>query len=99
MSYNNTNMQPFLLPFVSNNNESLKNNHDYYDIYVNEEFVGKKMLLTEKEDISDVNDFLEKQGYNNISTQLDGDHYVIRANDEEEARRLKETLSIYLHIR
>jgi|GEM_PF-1457177 len=36
---------PTAMLFVSKGNDSLKNTHGAYDIYVNEEFIGKKCLL------------------------------------------------------
>ncbi|WP_088105502.1 hypothetical protein [Halalkalibacter urbisdiaboli] len=74
----------------------VKNSHDAYDVYVNEEYVGKKVLLTETEDVDDVVSFLNKQGIENIDHQLVGDHYVVKT---DQADRVKEILDTYLKNR
>ncbi len=74
----------------------LKNAHDAYDIYVNDEFIGKKLVLTQSEEVGDVVDFLKVQGVQNVSTNLDGDHYVIKTED---AQRVKDIIAAYLKNR
>lgn len=76
-----------------------KLNHDRYDVYVNGEFVGNKTLLTQSESISDVNDFLQTQGYQNFEAKLDGDHYEFQVDDNEASSGMKEALQIYLQSR
>ncbi|WP_223703003.1 hypothetical protein [Sutcliffiella deserti] len=71
--------------------------HDRYEVYVNGDFVGQKTLLTTREDVTSVNEFLHAQGYNDFKTNLDGDHYNIEATKKE--RELKHALQIYLHSR
>jgi hypothetical protein len=93
---NIVNTPPFLMG-LSTAEENIKNAHDSYDVYVNEDFVGKKVLAAQTEEIDDVMNFLEKQGFTNLHSRLDGDHYIIEANEDNE--RLKETLSTYLKIR
>jgi hypothetical protein len=72
--------------------------HDRYDVYVNGDFVGHKTLLTQSEDITDVNDFLLAQGYHHFQYTLDGDHFEIKAEDST-AREMIEALQIYLQTR
>ncbi len=79
-----------------NSSTNSKLNHDRYDVYVNGEFVGHKLLLTESEEISDVDDFLRVQGYKNFNASIDGDHYEIHAEND---RELYEALQIYLQSR
>lgn len=74
----------------------LKDEHDTFDVYVNEEYIGKKTLLTEAEEIDDVANYLKKQGLTQISTNLNGDHYVIKT---EEGERVKQIIEAYLNIR
>ncbi|MFZ3591474.1 hypothetical protein ACOI1C_20170 [Bacillus sp. DJP31] len=79
-----------------NSSTNTKLNHDRYDVYVNGDFVGHKSLLTESEEISDVNDFLHAQGYQNFQANVDGDHYEIQTDDEGDMRQ---ALQIYLQSR
>jgi hypothetical protein len=77
----------------------MKLNHDRYDVYVNGEFVGHKTLLTQSEDITDVNDFLQAQGYQQFQGNVDGDHYKLQSEDESISAGMKEALHIYLQSR
>ncbi|SEN84839.1 hypothetical protein SAMN05192533_1238 [Mesobacillus persicus] len=74
--------------------EPIKNAHDQYDVYVNEEYIGKKTLLTQSEEVEDIVDFLKVQGIEGVSTHLDGDHFVIKS---EEPEHLKQILQTYLN--
>jgi hypothetical protein len=82
-----------------NDNANMKLNHDRYDVYVNGEFVGHKTLLTQSEDITDVNDFLKVQGYQKFQGRLDGDHYDLQVEDANLSREMMEALQIYLQSR
>ncbi|MFD1735104.1 hypothetical protein ACFSCX_00875 [Bacillus salitolerans] len=86
----------FLVNLTQHANSKIS--HDRYDVYVNGDFVGHKTLLTQTEDITDVNDFLHSQGYNRYEASLNGDHFEIRAEDET-ATDLAEALQIYLQTR
>ncbi|WP_139490530.1 hypothetical protein [Brevibacillus dissolubilis] len=79
-------------------NQETKMSHDRYEVYVNNAFVGNKVLLTQTEDARDVERFIDSQGF--IDTQVDvvGDHIqVSTANDT--AEELKDVLRSYLAIR
>jgi len=73
-----------------------KSAHDEIDVYVNDEFVGKKIFVTQNEDADDIVDFLKLQGVEGVTTELNGDHYVISSNNPE---RLKQVLEVYLQNR
>ncbi|WP_062047039.1 hypothetical protein [Bacillus sp. JCM 19034] len=89
---------PIIGRFNFGDNESIKNAHDTYDVYVDEEFIGQKQLLTENDDINDVLDFVEKQGINHVQAHLKGDHYIIEAN-KEDLEKVKRAISTYLENR
>lgn len=93
-TYNQTAFPP-IKPFDSETT-SVKNAHDTYDVYVNEEYIGKKILLTQTEDIEDIRDYLKVQGVENVATNLEGDHYVIETS---EADRVKKIIEVYLQNR
>ncbi|MBB6454489.1 hypothetical protein HNQ94_002971 [Salirhabdus euzebyi] len=85
---------------VARNEEEdpIKNAHDQYNVYVNDEYVGNKTLVTQNEHVDDIKNYLEKQGVTNISAELDGDHYKISIENGEQ-QRVEEILSTYLSIR
>ncbi|OIJ13859.1 hypothetical protein BKP35_08770 [Anaerobacillus arseniciselenatis] len=93
-TYNQTAFPP--LGLYNSDALNLKNPHDTYDVYVNEEHIGKKILLTQADEIEDVGDFLKAQGIENVSTNLNGDHYVIKT---DEAQRVKNIIDAYLKNR
>lgn len=70
--------------------------HDSYHVYVNNDFVGDKVLIGENEGMEDVTSYLVNQGFENFSANLDGNHFNIYSNDTE---KLKRTLNVYLKIR
>lgn len=74
----------------------LKKAQDVYNIYVNGEYIGQKFLMTEAEKLDDLLDFLQKEGIEHVSAQLDGDHYIINTNESE---RVKQILQVYLQNR
>lgn len=80
-------------------NSDIKLNHDRYDVYVNGEFVGHKVLLTQSEDITDVNDFLKVQGFKGFEGRLNGDHYDLQVQDGQSSQDMREALQIYLQSR
>ncbi|MBP3950392.1 hypothetical protein [Bacillus suaedae] len=102
MNYTNDARSYFVLPFfgglTADEGEDMKSEHDTYDVYVENEFVGKKVLLTENDDINDVLDFVSSQGITDVKAHLNGDHYLIEANNED-IERTKKVISTYLENR
>lgn len=74
-----------------------KLSHDRYDVYVNQDFIGQKYLLTAQESVHDIDDFLMNEGYNNFQSYLDGDHYYIKAVENE--HDVANVLKVYLQNR
>lgn len=74
----------------------LKNAHDSYDIFVNDKHIGKKVLMTQEDQIDHVVDFIHAQGVQDVSTNLVGDHYVIKTEDSE---RVTKIIEAYLQNR
>lgn len=81
---------------LDNNNTKL--NHDSYEVYVDRDYVGKKVLITQNEKIEDVEGYLKGQGFRSFTTQVEGDHLNIITEDEDR-ERMKDNLDIYLNIR
>ncbi|GAE30613.1 hypothetical protein [Halalkalibacter hemicellulosilyticus] len=78
--------------------QSIKNSHDTYDVYLEEDYIGKKELLTENDTIEDVLKFIESQGISDVEAHLKGDHYIIEAHTKD-LERVKAVIETYLQNR
>ncbi|WP_100407961.1 hypothetical protein [Bacillus solitudinis] len=96
MFYNTGGTYGFALFALFHDSEEIKNSHEAFDVYVNNEYVGKKVLITESEEPEDILSFLKKQGIQQVSDNVVGDHYIIQT---EEAERVKQALETYLQNR
>lgn len=76
---------------------NVKLTEDQYEVYVNGNFVGRKTLKTQGENLNDIDDFLRIQGLKNFTTSLDGDHYNIQASDMD--GDITDALSVYFNNR
>lgn len=85
------------LPFGINieNDYDTKIHEDKYEVYVNGQFVGHKTLKNPGEKLSDIHDFLQKEGITDFSATLEGDHYHIKTNDQNTT----DILSVYFNNR
>jgi hypothetical protein len=89
-----------MLPFIgvdSDANSDVKLNEDQYEVYVNGDFVGRKTLKTQGEDLSDIDDFLRNQGFSDFITSVDGDHYTIHVDHQD--GDISNALSVYFNNR
>ena len=75
----------------------VKLNEDQYDVYVNDDFVGKKSLKNQGENLSDIDDFLKLQGINDFSASLSGDHYNIKTDNSK--ADITDALNVYFNNR
>lgn len=73
--------------------------HDSYEVFVNGDYVGNKTLLTQVERLSDVDQHLKVNSFNNFKVETIGNHVDIKTDDLSEARRIKQNLNIYLNTR
>lgn len=80
-----------------NESSHSKISHDRYDVYVNQDYIGQKFLLSAQESVQDIDDFLKNEGYGNFQSYLDGDHYYIRAVENEQ--NVANVLKVYLQNR
>ncbi|WP_235991645.1 hypothetical protein [Metabacillus schmidteae] len=76
---------------------STKLSQDRYDVYVNQDYVGQKYLLTAQESVSDIDDFLRNEGISDFQSVVDGDHYHIKALGNE--HKVADVLKVYLQNR
>lgn len=77
----------------------MKLSHDTYDVYINGDFIGRKVLLSTAESVDDVSSYLTREGFNGFSASLSGDHYNLEVDSEEEADEMKNQLTVYLSLR
>lgn len=96
---NNTNGELGIPPVNLNMYSDMKIAHDRYEVYVNADLVGDKTILTQNEDIFDIEHYLKAQGFEGFSTELDGDHFIIGTENPAEAAAMKKALEVYLNIR
>ncbi|ERI92561.1 hypothetical protein HMPREF1982_02169 [Clostridiales bacterium oral taxon 876 str. F0540] len=96
--FNSNGAFPVFYNITDNDKSETKLEHDSYEVYVNQDFVGRKELITQSEKPGDVEDHLKAQGFRNFNTQVLGDHILINAADREEGD-IKNNLNIYLNIR
>ncbi|HHW30270.1 MAG TPA: hypothetical protein GXX20_01130 [Clostridiaceae bacterium] len=75
-----------------------KISHDSYKVYVNNDYVGDKILFGQNEKIEDLEKYLKNQGFENFSTELIGNQYFIKPA-EDEYYDMKNTLNVYLHTK
>jgi len=73
--------------------------HDRYHVYVNDEFVGDKVLLTENNRISDLEGYLRDAGFKDFKATLEGGHYLISSENRLDSVEMKNHLASYLRIR
>ncbi|NLK22397.1 MAG: hypothetical protein GX308_10085 [Epulopiscium sp.] len=74
-----------------------KVSNDTYEVFVNDDKIGEKVLLTQTDDPEDINGYLENNGFNNFKVNVLGDSIVIETN--ERPHKMKEILSSYLNTR
>lgn len=88
------------IPFfnIRNENDDIVQ-RDTYDVYVNDEFIGRKVLYSESEEITNLSDYLSSNGYGDFTYTEDGNKFIIEDYDEEEAEKMKNQLETYLNIR
>lgn len=90
----------FFIPFVNLRDEEENiSETDSYEVYVNGDFVGRKVLYSQNEDISNISDYLSSNGYGDFTYIEEGNKFIIEDGDREEAEDMKRQLEVYLSIR
>ncbi|MBU9724294.1 MULTISPECIES: hypothetical protein [Bacillaceae] len=103
--YNNTQAGiPGVLPmFLVNNaydgDANVKLNEDSYDLYVNDDYIGKHTFLVQQEDASAISDFLHQQGFGHVNMEVTGDHIIVHSADNADTERIEKALSVFLKNR
>ncbi|MFA9556433.1 hypothetical protein ACERII_03865 [Evansella sp. AB-rgal1] len=76
-----------------------KMNEDSYDVYVNNDYMGKHTLFAQNEDVTAITDFLHEQGFHNMSLEVKGDHIVVHSESEEDVQQMEKALRVFLQNR
>ncbi|KMM36548.1 hypothetical protein [Guptibacillus hwajinpoensis] len=79
--------------------DSIKNAHDSYNVYVNDDYVGNKILFSHCEKIEDLSDYLNNKGFYNFQAEVEGDHYRLQMTEQDQGEVVKDELHNYLHLR
>lgn len=90
---------PLFFNLRENDQDTTKLFEDRYEVFVEGKYVGDKTLYAQNEDFHDVADFLEKQGFQNVEVELNGDHILVHADNSSEAEKMRQALEIYLSNR
>jgi hypothetical protein len=89
---------PLIFRNMGNFEDVSKEAHDSYSVYVNKDYVGSKVLVSQVEKIDDVRKYLINEGFSDFSTRLEGKEYFIGV-DGGEALDIKNTMNVYLNNR
>ena len=94
---NNSYFPPFYVGVI--NDEYNKLQHDSYEVYVNGDFVGNKILISQGERISDIDKHLQMAEFRSFEEETIGNKVNIKTNDLEAAHKIKQNLKVYLQAR
>ncbi|OPJ61209.1 hypothetical protein [Clostridium oryzae] len=78
--------------------DNYKTAHDSYNVYVNNDYVGKKVLVAQGERVEDIKSFLNTQGFTEFSSEIVGNAFNIVC-DEDAKEHIKEAVEVYIHNR
>jgi hypothetical protein len=90
---------PFVPVILGDDDTNLKLSHDRYHVFINGDFVGNKVILAQNEDVQDLGSYLQREGFHDFTTKLDGDHFMIEMFGSEQSETAKQQLNTYLKIR
>lgn len=108
MLYNNNNNEfsgagnsfGYMAPFMiidEGDNQNIKSSHDDYRVFVNGDYIGKKVLISENEKPEDLDKYLVSQGFTNFSTEVNGGNLIIHCDNNID--EIENILGSYLSIR
>lgn len=80
--------------FILNNDVTNNLLHDQYNVFVNNDYIGKKVLLTDTEKPSDLEKYLYSQGFTNFKTDINQTDIKIKCNEDTD--KIESILGSYL---
>jgi hypothetical protein len=85
---------------INGNREQVKEGDEYYHVYVNDDYVGDKEVVSQGDGgPSSVQDYLESRGFESLNIQMTGDNIRIQTDQSDQTEDIKRNLSVYLCIR
>jgi hypothetical protein len=87
---------PVFFRYFSGNGTDMKLEEDRYDLFINGEHIGQHTLYAEKEDVTDISDFLDLQGFHHVQMDVEGDHILIHCGNKAEADQIEEALRVFI---
>ncbi|GAA0179527.1 hypothetical protein SH2C18_23780 [Clostridium sediminicola] len=76
-----------------------REDHKFYNVFVNGDFIGRKILLAQNDNITDMSSYLTENNFSRFSTTVDGNNYYIIEPDSVMAKQMKKQLDVYLNIK
>jgi hypothetical protein len=74
--------------------------HDRYNVYVNGDYVGDKILMTQGDGgWRSIEDYLKSRNFGNYSITCEGDRVYIDVEDEDEREAIRNHLRVYTQLR
>lgn len=92
----------FMYPFHldQDNEDGDKMASDQYHVYVNGDYVGEKLSITQGDGgWKSIEGYLEGHDFEDYRVTRDGDHIYVDVQDEEIAEDIRNHLSVYTQIR
>lgn len=89
-------MAPFMM-IDDESNQNIKSSYDEYRVFVNGDYLGKKVLISENEKPEDLDKYLVSQGFKNFATEVNGGNLIIHCEDN--TNEMENILGSYLNIR
>ena len=96
---NNNVFQPLIFPFRDIGFSDTKLEHETYEVYVDGEFIGEKLLVSQNEKPEDIPSYLTKEGYKDFQFQIEGNKIFINTINREISESMRNHLEVYLNIR
>ncbi|MFY9177460.1 MAG: hypothetical protein WBI74_10750 [Caldicoprobacterales bacterium] len=92
----------FVYPFLSNlqDDDGNKMAHDSYQVYVNGDYVGDKLSITQGDGgWKAIESYLKGRNFDGYRVTRDGNRIYVDVQDEEEAEAIRNHLTVYTQIR
>ncbi|WP_270180489.1 hypothetical protein [Alkalihalobacillus sp. CinArs1] len=71
-------------------------NEQSYNVYVNDNYIGNKILFSQQDKIEDVGDYLNNKGFYNFQAEVEGDHYRLQMTELDQGELVIDELHSYL---
>lgn len=87
------------IAFHINDKNNSKIQHDSYEVYVDGEYIGEKILFAQNEKPEDIPAYLTKEGYKDFQFQIEGSKIFINTINRKISEEMRNHLEVYLNIK